>query len=170
MLYNTRHIAELLNIAPSTVKKYCGMYGRFLSADARPEKGSHRLFNADDLKVFSLIVERHKSGISHDDIILALDNGQRGELPAAHFEYTLTASAREQVAMLTLRVNQLDAEILRLNGEITRLGDELRTAHESDQRRAGQVEILSRQLESAQKEIRELYKQIGRLEARGDIG
>jgi DNA-binding transcriptional MerR regulator len=117
MLYNTRHLTEIFSIAPSTVKKYCGIYGRFLSENARPEKGSHRLFDSEDLRVFSFIVDQLKIGSRHDDIIVSLANGARGELPTQHTDYTLTMEKGEQITLLQNRIMQLEARVLELEGE-----------------------------------------------------
>lgn len=117
MLYNTRHLTEIFSIAPSTVKKYCGIYGRFLSENARPEKGSHRLFDADDLRVFAFVVDNLKTGARHDDIIVSLANGARGDLPSQHGDYTLTMEKGEQITMLQTRIMQLEARVLELEGE-----------------------------------------------------
>lgn len=117
MLLNTGHLADLFNISPSTVKKYSGIYGRFLSEAARPQDGAHRLFDADDLKVFSYIVQQTKAGAKHDDILVSLVNGERGELPPAHNDFTLTMDKGEQIMMLQNRIMQLEARVLELESE-----------------------------------------------------
>lgn len=117
MLLNTRHVADLFNISPSTVKKYSGMYGRFLSNNARPQNGAHRLFDTDDLKVFSFIIQQSKLGERHDNIIMALANGERADLPPQHGDYSLTIDKSEQLTMLQVRINQLQAEIEELRNE-----------------------------------------------------
>lgn len=143
MLLNTRHLADLFGISPSTVKKYSGMYGQFLSEKARPQQErAHRLFDTDDLKVFSYVVQQTKLNIPHDDIILALANGARADIPSQYGEYSLSIDKSEQLLILQTRVTQLQSEVEILKGERDR-----RIAAE------GQVMLLERQLEKVQEKL-----------------
>jgi DNA-binding transcriptional MerR regulator len=118
MLLNTRHLSDLFGISPSTVKKYSGMYGQFLSEKARPQDDrQHRLFDTDDLKVFSYITQQVKLNVPHDEIILALANGARADVPAQYGEYSLSIDKNEQLLLLQTRVSQLQSEIEMLRGE-----------------------------------------------------
>lgn len=143
MLLNTRHLADLFGISPSTVKKYSGMYGQFLSEKARPQQErEHRLFDTDDLKVFSYVVQQTKLNIPHDEIILGLANGARADIPSRYGEYSLSIDKNEQLLILQTRVTQLQAEV-----EILRSERDKRIAAE------GQVMLLERQLEKVQTKL-----------------
>lgn len=147
MLYNTRHLAELFSISPSTVKKYCGIYGNFLSQDAKPDKGLHRLFDTDDLKVFSFIVSQVKVGERHDNIVMSLANGERGELPTQHGDYTLTMESKEQIVLLQTRIMQLQGRVLELEGERDkRIGAEGQVIAYKEMLREAQDKIIQLEL------------------------
>lgn len=124
MLYNTRHMAEIFSISPSTVKKYANIYGRALSDNARPAAGNHRLFDAEDLRVYSYIVAQLKIGARHDDILASLLNGARGDLPTNHSDYTLTMEKAEQVSLLQVRIAQLEETIDGLKARVQELESE----------------------------------------------
>jgi DNA-binding transcriptional MerR regulator len=111
MLYTTRNICELFNLSPTAVKDWCETYSAFLSESARPGKEKHRAFTLDDLKVFSFIATHRKQNEAHDNIYLALANGERGELPSAYGDLSLSVDSREQLVLLEGRVQQLVAEI-----------------------------------------------------------
>lgn len=138
MLYNTRHMAEIFSISPSTVKKYAGIYGRVLSDHARPTAGSHRLFDTEDLRVFSYIVAQLKIGGRHDDILASLINGARGDLPTNHSDYTLAMEKGEQVSLLQVRIAQLEETIDELRSHIVVLEAEKERRIEAE----GQVKLL----------------------------
>lgn len=118
MLLNTGHLADLLNISPSTVKKYSGMYGKFLSESGRPqEDGAHRLFDTDDVRVLAYVVQQTKLGEKHDNIIMSIANGARADVPAQYNDFTLTMDKSDQIMMLQTRIMQLEARVLELEGE-----------------------------------------------------
>lgn len=117
MLLNTRHLSDLLNISASTVKKYSGIYGKFLSDGARPNDGAHRLFDTEDVRIFAYIVQQVKLGERHDNIIMSIANGARADVPAQYGDYSLTMDKGEQIMMLQNRIMQLEARVLELETE-----------------------------------------------------
>lgn len=159
MLYTTRHISELFNLGASTVKKYTINFAPFLSPEAAPtDKGKHRFFTTDDLRVFSLIVDYRNRGATLDEIYLALNTGQRGDLPPSHAEYSLVVESKDQLILLQNRVQQLEAEMESLRGE-------------RDKRLQLEAQLKQRDddIERARQEIRALYREIAILEAeKGD--
>lgn len=151
MLLNTRHLADLFGISPSTVKKYSGIYGRFLSEKARPQNNrEHRLFDTDDLKIFSYIVQQTKLNIPHDDIVLAIANGARADIPSNYGEYSLSVDKNEQIVLLQTRIMQLEGRVLELEGERDkRVGAE------------ANIVLLEKQLEAAHEKIVQLRMKFG---------
>lgn len=150
----------MLGFSPTSIKAWCSVYTEFLSDIATPPAKRHRSFTEDDLKVLAYIAEETKARRPHEDIYASLQNGQRGSLPPTYVEHSLATTAREQVNMLTVRINQLNAEVERLK-PFEKENIELRallTRAESD-------------IDLAYKTIERLNREIGRLEAgRGDIG
>jgi DNA-binding transcriptional MerR regulator len=117
MLLNTGHLADLFNISPSTVKKYSGIYGRFLSESARPHDGAHRLFDTEDVRVLAYVVQQTKLGEKHDNIIMSIANGARADVPTQYNDYSLTMDKGEQIMLLQNRIAQLEARVLELENE-----------------------------------------------------
>jgi DNA-binding transcriptional MerR regulator len=111
MLYTTRHVCELYSISHTTVKHWAQIYAPFLSEVAKPPKGNHRAFTVADLKVFALVDSSKRQALSHEEIYAALANGQRGDLPPQHIEFSLAIEPREQIAVLQTRIRQLEAEV-----------------------------------------------------------
>jgi DNA-binding transcriptional MerR regulator len=148
--YPTSAIAKLFDVAPATVKNWSRVFSQFLSPSARPEQGKKRLFNVDDLKVFALAHEYHARGLGYDDALFALQAGQRGELPNSALELPQSIPA----ALLTT-----------LREEITTLRQQLKLAESERDMERGKTQLLEKQLADKEQSIRDLYKQVARLEA-----
>jgi hypothetical protein len=157
MIYTTRHICDLFNISHTTVKAWCTSYAPFLSDAAKPGKGKHAAFTLDDLLVFSFVVSHQKRGESHDDIFLSLKNGERGDLPDLLGSNALVPDSRQQIVLLENRIMQLQAEIERLK-PFERQTIELNAL----------LKKSEADLEKSRAEIRELYREIAKLEGRTD--
>lgn len=106
------------------------------------------MFTDEDLRVLALVADFKRRGGRLDDAKAALAAGQRGELPTTL--HTVVHGERNRLAELQQQVSELRAA----------LNDSLN----ENQRALGQVELLTRQLEAAQSEIRALNREIGRLE------
>lgn len=160
MLYSISQVQDMLGFSQSTLKTWCSLYAEFLSDAATPPPKRHRSFTSDDLTVLAYVAEETKARRPHEDIYASLQNGQRGHLPPTYIEHSLATTAREQIFMLTARINQLAAEVERLK------------PYEQEN---VELRVLLRRAESdidlANKTIERLNREIGRLEAgRGVIG
>jgi DNA-binding transcriptional MerR regulator len=151
-MYSSHNICEFFNISRETVRTWSDEFGAWLSATAKPEKGRQRQFTDSDLRVFALVSDMKKQGLLYADIKAALGAGQRGEIPDT--VYAVVPGERNRLAELQTRIDDLQTA--------------LSTALEDRQRMAGQIELLTRQLEAAQDENRRLNREIGRLEQRID--
>lgn len=80
-LYNARQIASLYGISRETVRVWSEEFSRYLSPLAKPGRNKPRLFTREDLAVLSLVAELKQENMSVEDIIGALENGQRGAVP-----------------------------------------------------------------------------------------
>lgn len=148
MKYSTRTIANLLNISQSTVKNYTDVFSNYLSPSASPPAHRARQFTDDDLLVLSLAAEMKKTGATYDEIHMALQNGQRGTV-AIEPSNQAVPSASAMIISLREQIMQRDELIREL--ELKRAGDQTI------------IEMLQRQLETAQLEIRRLDRKIARL-------
>lgn len=141
MLYTVRNVCQLYEVSATTLKNWADMASPFLSEVARPPKGKHRSFTYEDLRVFSVI----KSSPDYDSAFLALSNGQRGDVPDMHNEYSIVMESKEQLMLLQNQVMQLQARVRELEGE-----------HDGRIRAEGQRDMLKEQLREAQDKIVQL--------------
>src|SRR5215207_5854428 len=79
--YTNKHARDLFGISHVTVQAWAQNYAEFLSAGATPPAGGTRVFDDSDLEVLSLVAEHKRRKISHEETVLALRAGQRGEIP-----------------------------------------------------------------------------------------
>lgn len=153
-MYPARLVCDLFKISRETVRVWSVEFAQYLSPMANPGEGRQRQFSDSDLSVFALVAEMKGQGKLFEDVHLALQNGQRGSSPASINSLLEVQQPRDTPRALSLR------------REVERLQIELKASQEDSQRKAGQIELLTHQLEDAQKQIRELNRELGRLEGR----
>ncbi|MBA3868608.1 MAG: MerR family transcriptional regulator [Anaerolineae bacterium] len=147
-MYTATQVSQLFNVSRETARRWAQEFKLYLSPTANPEKERQRAFTDSDMEVFALISEMKTQGRLFEDIRAALGAGQRGHAPA-------NASALVQADIP--RTSALQIRISSLETELTRSID-------SNKHLEGRLDELTRQLEATKKELREAYKQIGRLE------
>jgi len=172
---------RMFNISKETVRQWSQAFLEFLSPTAKPEKGRHRYFTEDDVKVFAWIHLRKGEGALYDEIRVELRNGMRGEVPEEHVVALASAERQMQIVLLQETIERLEAEIERLEAEKEdlleqlrplqeeniKLKTELQTTREMLQNRINDLtEELGAIREKANQELRELYREIAKLEAR----
>jgi DNA-binding transcriptional MerR regulator len=162
-MYTSATLTALYGISRETVRVWVNEFREYLSPGATPSAGRQRIFSDGDMKVFALIHEMKGRGALYEDIHLALKNGQRGDLPSTL--YSLAQGGTTDNRSLSLR-----KELEQANTKIETLETALTTYAQSDQRQKAQIELLERQIETLQTKVDNLNREIGRLEARGDIG
>lgn len=158
MDYSTRAIMAAFGIARETVRNWSREFAQYLSKEATPGKGKHRAFSENDMRVFALVAELKRQGMSHEDIHATLQTGTRGELPEVASVVLARSESGRQIALL-------NDTIVQLKVERDTLAQALQESRYETEQQRGQVELLKEQLEQSQQRIMELYKQIARLEA-----
>ncbi|MAW88496.1 MAG: hypothetical protein CMJ42_18405 [Phyllobacteriaceae bacterium] len=148
--YQTRHITQLFEISHQTVKDWTEAFADFLSPTATPGKGRARHFTEDDLRVFTLVSEIKRSGGTFEDVRAALAAGQRG---------TLATDLDQQLMLPT------DLSITRMKKALTDAREEAQMIRDELMQVKGENRLLREQLEAREQSIRELYRQMARLEA-----
>lgn len=148
-MYTTTKVCDLFNVSRETIRNWSAEFSAYLSAGANPGPDRTRYYSDDDLKVMALIAQMKRQGMVYADIHLSLRAGQRGEIPQE--AQALAATERG-------RLNQLQRHVGDLEAALTQTLEE-------KQKMAGQIELLKDQLEAAQQEIKQLNREIGRLEA-----
>lgn len=144
MLYSMQSTSEIFNLSPSTLRNYCEAFAEFFSDHAKPPRGKHRNFTKEDLTVISLI----RNIGDYEAAYLALKNGQRGQLPDEHFEVAVSTQPRDQIILLQVRIQQLEAQV-----------EQLQSERDKRIRAEGQLELVQNMLRDAHEEIIRLRSQ-----------
>lgn len=171
MKYSTRHCCTLFRVSPETVRTWAEEFSAYLSPIANPGTGRHRQFTEDDMRVLSLISEMKRDNLTFSDIHAALAAGQRGKAPALPVEEVQALVVGERESQLIVQLQKLQDTIIALQKERDALlpsrENEIRlqALHDADQKR---IVELTAELKAAQGEIKELYKEVGKLSARMD--
>ncbi len=146
-MYSLAQVASLLDTSVENCRRWCLAFEKYLSKDANPGDGRKRLLNDDDLAVFTLAAEMRGRGLLLPDILAALEDGQRGPIPA---NPSIMVPANEtRLARLQADVDRLTEALAKTQGENLALIGQLREARE--------------QREAALEKIDKLNREIGRL-------
>lgn len=149
MNYTAKDIKFMYQVSHQTVQNWSKTFADYLSPTARPESGKMRLFTADDLRVFSLAQDMTGQGATYDDVLAALKNGSRGELPETS-DNALALPTSTQLLALRENMNTLQTENQQLKHDLAAS--------------RGQNELLERQLAEIQAKVDRLNREIGKLE------
>jgi DNA-binding transcriptional MerR regulator len=151
--YTTKDMVGWFQVSHETVKNWASEFARHLSPSATPPAGSKRTFTDDDVKVFALVADHKKRGLTYADAHVALDAGQRGEIPSPTAEIERLPAAVQNI-------------LLRLRSEMDDLHSQLETEKANTHRAEGQVELLKEQLVDKDRQIRTLLEENAELKAR----
>ncbi len=171
--YTTSQLCSIFSISPQTVRNWSQDFSRHLSSSAAPGKGRNRMFNEDDLRVFSLIAAMKSNSATHEEIQSSLTAGQRGDLPNLSpsdvQSMVMTDHARaitnlkNEIAALQDERNSTLADLQKARDEALQLRATLEANEANSAKRV--AEIMD-QLKSAQDRIEKLNREIGRLESK----
>jgi DNA-binding transcriptional MerR regulator len=153
-MYNLDQIANLFSTSNENARRWCITFADWLSEGANPSDHRKRLLNDDDLTVLSLVAEMRTQGHVFDTIKAALAEGKRGAMPAS------PASV----------VPADKTKLAKLQADVNRLNEALQLTIEESQRKDGRIDELTTQLESAKRDLRAAYEEIGLLKAGKNTG
>jgi len=148
-LFTTQAVSQTFGVSHQTVKNWSDEFLDFLSPTATPPKGRRRVFTLEDMRVFALVHDFHKRGHTYADAQTALAAGQRGDMPD------------ENTAPLTVP----PAFVIQLRQELATRDQLIETLKTERDMERGKSQFLERQLQEKEELIRDLYKQVARLEA-----
>lgn len=161
MEYKSKDLQQLFDKSTETIRTWADEFRDFLSPNANPGQGRHRLFSADDVRVFALVNEMKVLGKTYEDIHMALQSGQRGDVQEQTIERALTLesslaldAAQRQIEVLVVEKEELRKRIQQLHDENIRLKTLLEVKDSQDNAMQGERD-----------KIEQLQRQIGRLEA-----
>lgn len=170
MLYRTQHICTLYDVAPETARLWAIEFTPYLSPTATPGKNKHRLFTEEDMRVFSLVAELKKQGLTFADIHAALSSGQRGvppSLPAEEVQALISSDIERQLAVENQYLQQA---LLRAQEELKQveaLRSDLEQTKSTNIRLEVQLEEVRAQRDRLEATVRELSRELGREYAKG---
>lgn len=147
-MYTNVHVAEKFGISREAARQWANQFSKYLSPSANPETGRQRNYDDDDLEVFSLIASMKAQGAKLDEIFAALESGQRGSVPTD-----------SQI------VPRSDAGISVVRRQLAETQIELEVTQSALLKSEGKVELLQQQLADKERTIRDLYRELARLEA-----
>ncbi len=151
--YQSQQIQELFDISRETVRQWAKAFSDFLSPGASPGGSRHRVYTEDDLKVFSLVNDLRKRGMRTDDIVAALTNGQRGDMPEGIEKGVTLYQSRVALRDSYGKIEDLENTIQQLREENIRLQTLLEAS----------TDTKADDLERAYRRIEELSEEIGAL-------
>jgi len=149
--YTTKHATNLFSVSHETVKNWSQEFADYLSPSATPPAGTKRVFTDDDLRVFALVADYKKRGLTYADAQLALRSGQRADIPQPDTIDRLPAVVQDM--------------IVRLRSDMERLQSQLETEKGNTNKALGQVELLKDQLADKERQVRELLEENARMKA-----
>lgn len=147
-MYTNVDVSEKFGISREAARQWANQFSKYLSPTANPEPGRQRNYDDDDLSVFALIASLKAQGAKVDEIFAALESGQRGTIPAE-----------------TQIVPRSDAGINVVRRQLAEKQLELEVTQAALLRSEGKVELLEKQLADKERAIRDLYRELAKLEA-----
>lgn len=160
-MFTNKDISQKFGVSREAARQWAKEFEMYLSPSATPMPGAQRNYTADDLAVFALVANMKAAGKHTPEIHAALKSGQRGNVDAD------SIIPRGDAGVNAIR---LELALAREQWERDRAGLQQQLADErsrADQQQ-GKVELLQQQLADKERAIRELYRDIARLEAAQD--
>ena len=148
-MYTTTHIQNLFSVSYETVRTYTREFKAYMSPTATPDKGEHRKYTYDDLKVFAQIVSMKHERKVYADIHVALAAGERTEIP----EFTETEIEELALSRRGVIVAQelfaAKETIVGLEAKIIQFEQQAPATHEENIRLKAEIKLLKELLEVA---------------------
>lgn len=157
-MLNPKAAADLLHIAPNTLRRWASDLARFMSPGANPPDGQPRKLNEHDLRVLYLVAGLRESGVPMADVVRRLEHDQANDwadLPQLPFLFDASDEAIDQTKIQAYEVAQIAALQTQLQfvaSENRRLQADLQVAQE----RVSQLEV---ELAGARDQLRDTERQ-----------
>ena len=161
MEYKSRDVQRLFKISAETVRVWAEEFSEYLSPNATPGTGRHRIFNHDDLQVFALVAEYRDMGRTFSDAHVVLKMGQRKEVDIDALETGI-------VLQSALQLEVVESRLAELANQLQAAEDRARQLHDENIRLKTRLEYqekLETELEVSRAEVNKLTREMGRLEA-----
>lgn len=150
MDYKRADVARHFDRDIETIRRWTLEFASYLSPDANSQGRNKSRYSDTDMAILTLIRDMYDRGASVDEIHLALKSGQKGDFDGF---------------LQNTRVQLTESDVQQLS-EIAMERDGLRLRVQELERDNARLQAKAEQLSDLQAEIKELYKEIGRLEER----
>lgn len=167
-MLNPKAAADLLHIAPNTLRRWASELARFMSPGANPPDGQPRKLNEHDLRVLYLVAGLRDSGVQMADVISRLESDQANDwadLPQLPFDLFDVAGdgVIDQTKIQAYEVAQVAA----LQTQLQFVASENRRLQTDFQAAQERVSQLEGELAGARDQLRDTERQSaeGRLKA-----
>ncbi|MEJ5312196.1 MAG: MerR family transcriptional regulator [Anaerolineae bacterium] len=148
-------LAKLLNVSSHTLRRWTGIYARFLSPGASPAKGKPRHLSEHDLRVLFLIATLRDAGFSLEAINQRLEaeqnNGWQG-LPELPSEWMASSGDTIAIEVAASRAYEI-AEVAVLKNELAHITQALQNAQAEVTRLQTELEALREQSSTREREL-----------------
>jgi DNA-binding transcriptional MerR regulator len=150
--YTNTQVSDILNVERQTVLAWAKLFTQYLSPEANPGNGITHAYTDLDVRKLALIQEMRARRRPKHEIEAALLNGEVGN--PVDDVMALELIGKETPRHLKKRVEVLKAELEHLKAENLRLHNQVDV----------QQAFYDRQIETRDEQIKQLQKQIWRLE------
>ncbi len=167
-IYTTGTVSSLVRLSRETIRTHAEEFARHLSDLANPGEGKHRQFTDEDLQVLQTIATMKRTGSTYAEIHGALDRGNLSAGPDMSVLSPLGSTTA--LTMLERRVTDLSTELQEVRNERNELRAQLLPLERENAANKALRESAEARAAALEKEVRDLIKQIGRLEGGGSRG
>lgn len=164
-IYTTGTVSSLVRLSRETIRTYAEEFARHLSDLAMPGEGKHKQFSDNDLRVLQTIATMKRTGSTYAQIHEALDRGSLADAPDMSVLSPLGSTTA--LTILERQVTELSTELQAVKLERDELRVQLLPLERENAANKALRESAEARAASLEKEVRDLIKQIGRLEAGG---
>lgn len=161
-IYTTGTVATLVRLSRETVRAHAEEFSRHLSDLANPGDGKHRQFTDEDVQILETIATMKRMGGTYAEIHAALDRGNLADAPDMSVLSPLGSTTA--LSMLEKRIGDLSTELREIKIERDELRAQLLPLERENSANKALRENAEARAASLEKEVRDLIKQIGRLE------
>ncbi len=181
----TKELADLLNVVPNTVRRWCSEYHEFLTPTAHPPKGKNRVLTLHDARVLHYVAAARDTGQAPETVrarLAAMQGADWANLPDVPPEWenpeeTMLVTVAAERAYDVARVAVLQRELEMVQQQLQQAARRAETAedrvltleNEINAVRASQTATeaeLQQQLHAAQLELRTARGEVETLRAR----
>ena len=129
---NVAALAQLIDVHPDTVRRWCKDYRQFMSSTATPQKGKTRVLTTHDAAVLSYVSTARDNNLDPQEILDRLTEMQTNgwsDLPQIPVEWFADPTEETMsVELAAVRASQV-AQIAVLQKELEHTRTELETTH-----------------------------------------